>query len=259
MKPQQSQELKTALYAAEQATKILLDYYKKQIENKITNKGRVDRVSQADLDSEKVIRDVLEDKFPKYSIVGEELGLKDKGSEFSWYIDPLCGSNDFIRGFSDFGLSIALVKGDEVLIGVCSLPAFSELYWAEKNSGAYLDDEKISVSKTPNLNDAIITTHFSAKGHDTRKPLSVLEKIAGFYIKIPGSFPYSVCSLACGKSDVHIETQVTGVHSLAARVIAEEAGGKATKIDGSTLSIQDDEVLITNGVLHSEAVRLLNS
>lgn len=259
MKPQFSQELKTALHAAEEATKILLEYYKNGSAGEVTNKGKVDRVSQADYDSESVIRKIVETEFPEHSIVGEELGINDKNSEFSWYIDPLCGSNDFIHGFPDFGLSIALTRRDKLVLGVCSLPAVSELYWAEDGFGAFLNHTQISVSRVATMEDAIITTHFSAKGHGIDEPLFIFKKIAGFYIKVPGSFPYSVCNLARGRTDIHVETQVTGIHSFAARKIAEEAGGKATKLNGAPLSLHDAEVLITNGLLHDKSVELFSS
>ncbi len=259
MKPSQSLELSTALHAAQEATAILLSYYKAGHAGEVVHKGKVDRVSQADLDSEKAMRSILSEAFPGYSIKGEELGESKKESEYTWYIDPLCGSNDFIRGFAEFGLSIALIKNEELILGVCSLPAFQEIYYAEKGFGAYINDEKISVSSVSNLNDSIITTHVSAKVEEVGKPIKLFEKlVSASYVKVPGSFPYAVCSLAKGSSEAHVEMNVAGIHSLAARLIAEEAGAKSSKIDGSPLNIYDEEVLITNGLVHGELLELFN-
>lgn len=249
--------LEASIQAATKASEILLDYHNKKNAGRIEKKGRFDRVSDADLESEKVIVNILQSKFPDYNINGEELGQQAKGSEYTWFIDPLCGSNDFIRGFKDFGLSIALVKGEDVILGVCSLPAQNELYWAEKGSGAYLNGEKISVSKISETDDSIITTHTSAKEQDLKDSLVLIGKFAGHYWKVPGSFPASVCNLARGLSDVHVELHVGPVHRLAATFIAVEAGGKATRIDGSPSHIFDNEILVTNDLLHESMVQML--
>lgn len=254
-----NRELETALHAAKVGSEILLDYHKNRNAGQISKKGRFDRVSDADLESEKAIIQILQSKFPNHNINGEEFGQQNKGSEYTWFIDPLCGSNDFIRGFSDFALSIALVKDEEVVVGACSLPAQGELYWAETGSGAYLNGERISVSSIDNSDDSIITTHTSAKGHELKDALALIGKIAGHYWKVPGSFPASVCNLARGLSDIHVELNVGPVHRLAATFIAVEAGGKASRIDGSPSQLFDNEILVTNGILHKTAVQLFNS
>ncbi len=187
------------------------------------------------------------------------MGQQNRGSEYTWFIDPLCGSNDFIRGFKDFALSIALVKDEEVVVSACSLPAQGELYWAQKGDGAYLNGEKISVSTIENTEDSIITTHTSAKGHDLQEAMRLIGKFAGHYWKVPGSFPASVCNLARGLSDIHVELNVEPVHRLAATFIAVEAGGKASRVDGSPTRLFDNEILVTNRTLHDKAVRLFTS
>lgn len=250
-------ELEVALIAANRGLEILLKYHKEGSAGQVSKKGQFDRVSDADLESEKAIISTLQDKFPGYNINGEEFGEQNKGSEYTWFIDPLCGTNDFIRGFKDFALSIALVKNEEVVVGVCSLPAQGELYWAEKGEGAFLNSERISVSKVNNTDDTIITTHTSAKGQDLKKALGLIDKIAGNYWKVPGSFPASVCNLARGLSDIHAEYDVGPIHRLAATFIAVEAGGKATRIDGSPSHIFDNEILVTNGLLHESVVQML--
>lgn len=253
----ESSELQTAIQAAREGTKVLLSYFNQGHAGEVTKKGRVDRVSQADLDSENVIRKIISDAFPEHNINGEELGESSKESKYVWYIDPLCGSNDFIRGFPEFGMSIALAHDGKPVLGVCSLPVFQEIYWAEKGGGAFMNGEPISVSKTENPEDSIVSTHISAKDHDVKPSIMIAEKLAEHYLKVPGSFPYSVCSLARGKSEIHAEINVSAIHSLASVVIAEEAGGKVSKLDGSAWSITDQEILVTNGLLHNYAVQLL--
>lgn len=252
-----SPELEASIQAATKGSEILLDYHNKRSAGQILKKGRFDRVSDADLESEKAIVSILQGRFPSYNINGEEFGQQSMGSEYTWFIDPLCGSNDFIRGFKDFGLSIALVKDEEVVLGVCSLPAQNELYWAEKGGGAYLNGEIISVSDISDTDDSIITTHTSAKDHDLKESLALIGKFAGHYWKVPGSFPASVCNLARGLSDIHVELNVGPIHRLAATFIAVEAGGMATRIDGSPSHILDNEILVTNGILHDSVVAML--
>jgi len=252
-----SNELRLAIEAAKKGSEILLKFQNGTENLEIQNKSRFDKVSKADIESENAIIRILESKFPEYNIQSEESGEKIKTSECTWFIDPLCGSNDFIRGFKDFGLSIALVKDGEVIIGVCCLPAQDELYWAEKGQGAFMNGKKISVSKINNLDDSIITTHTSAKGKDLTQALNLIQKIAGHYWKVPGSFPQAVCNLARGLSDIHVEHDVGPIHRLAATIIAVEAGGRASRIDGSESKIFDNEILVTNGLLHDKIVSIL--
>lgn len=257
-----SDELKIAIEAANKATEILLNYYNKGDAGKVEKKDLVDKVSDADINSEKIIRKILEDSFPDYNIAGEELGESARHSDYTWYIDPICGSNDFIRGFPEFGLSIALVFKGEVVLGVCGLPAFKELYWAEKGQGAFMNGVKISVSGIQDINDIIITSHISAKTkniENIKSSADLVAKIARFYLKIPGPFPYSACNLARGRSDAHVELNVTAIHRLGGTIIVLEAGGKLTKPDGKEAGIFDDDIILSNGLIHDELIKVLNS
>ena len=252
-----SEELQVAIDAVKQASNILLEFYNKGSAGKVENKGEVDRVSEADIRSEEVIKRMLSEKFPDYNIVGEELGDDAKKSDYTWYVDPLCGSVDFIHGYNDYGLSVALVYKNELILGVCGLPSLGETLWAERGKGAFLNGERIRVSKVASINDSILTTHISVKVNDRSEIIDLVAKLSKYYLKTPGSFPYGVCNLAKGWSDGHAELTVTAVHRLAATMIVVEAGGKWTKLDGTKPSIMDNEVLLSNGLIHDQLIEII--
>ena len=94
---------------------------------------------------------------------------------------------------------------------------------------------------------------------ENKKPSNeIVARISNYYLKIPGSFPYAVCNLARGRSDAHVELNVAPLHRLAGTLIAFEAGGKITKFDGSDAGIFDDEIVITNGLIHNQLLEILN-
>ena len=113
--------------------------------------------TKADLESEKAILKILSKKFPKYNIFSEEDGKTDKNSEYTFVIDPLDGTNNFVLGVPYFSTSIALMKGDEVIFGVIYNPVINNMYYAEKGKGSYLNGRKIHVSKEANLKNSSIS------------------------------------------------------------------------------------------------------
>ncbi len=128
-----SKDLELAIQAAKQAGELIRQQYGKL--KKITKKGLNDFVTETDVEAEKIIIAALQPT--GYSILGEESGLRNNKSRKKWVIDPLDGTNNFIRGFSFFAVSIALIEDDKNLIlGVVYDPMADECFWAEKNSGA---------------------------------------------------------------------------------------------------------------------------
>ncbi len=255
-----SQELKTAKDAAAKAGKILLDYFNSGSAGKIENKSETDRVSNADKDSEKTIRKTISAQFPDHHIIGEEFGESGGKSDYVWYFDPLCGSMNFIHGLSEFGISIALTHKEKLVLGVCFMPVTSELFWAEKGKGAFFNGKKIHVSKTFDMFDAIVTTDFASNIRPRVEQLKIVNKIAmsAQYLRITGSYPNTVCKLAQGKTDAHVEFNVPPIHRLAATIVVLEAGGRMTRSNGEEASIFDGDVILSNGIIHNKIVDVLS-
>ncbi|HVZ67624.1 MAG TPA: inositol monophosphatase family protein [Patescibacteria group bacterium] len=254
-----SLQLNAALDAAKKASATLLKYYESGDLGKVSKKGRIEQVSDADLVVEALIKETLEKQFPDYGFFGEEFGGSEAKSDYKWYVDPLCGSDHFIHGLTNFGFSIALTHKDELILGVCGLPMTNELFWAEKGKGAFMNDEPISVSKVSNLEDAMLSTHISVKFENIMPAVNIISKIGKYELVISGPFPYSSCNLARGRIDGHVEINVRPVHRLAGTMIVVEAGGKWTRPDGKPATIFDNEIILSNKLLHDDIVKVVNS
>jgi len=142
-----SHELEVAILAAKEAGKVLEKYFDTEILKEYKEDDTP--VTKADREAEDVIKKIIYDNFPEHSIIGEETGHTKKQESYTWHIDPLDGTRNFANGIPFFGVSIALAKDSDLIVGVVYNPVTQSLFYAEKNKGAYLNDKKIFVSKEP--------------------------------------------------------------------------------------------------------------
>src|SRR5213595_291476 len=149
---------------AREAGSLLMEYFDQNI--KIEYKGEADLVTAADRKSETLIRDRIRTLWPSHDVLGEEEGLRDTGSEYRWYVDPLDGTTNFAHGFPVFCVSIALQHREQMIVGLCFDPTRDELFAAERGQGAFLNDRPIRVSKIDALKESLVGTGFpSHKRH----------------------------------------------------------------------------------------------
>ncbi|MDD5062845.1 MAG: inositol monophosphatase family protein, partial [Candidatus Neomarinimicrobiota bacterium] len=148
----------TALSAAQLAGRILREKVNTALE--VDFKGRVNLVTEADRSAEKIIIDTISNHFPEHQILAEESPFVENGSEFKWIIDPLDGTTNFVHGFPFFSISIGLEYRRELILGVVSIPLMNETFRAFKDSGAFLNDKPIQVSKVEKLAGSLLATGF---------------------------------------------------------------------------------------------------
>src|SRR6202453_1109532 len=149
---------------AREAGALLMDYFHQHL--KIEYKGEADLVTAADRASEVLIRDRIRRQWPAHDVLGEEQGLSDQGSEYRWYVDPLDGTTNFAHGFPVFCVSMGLDYRGSRIAGVLYDPTRDVLFAAEPGSGAYLNQQRIHVSKTASLAECLLGTGFpSHKRH----------------------------------------------------------------------------------------------
>lgn len=128
-----------------EASKIALEHFGKV--SGVTKPGDNNQVlTEADLAVGKKIISLIEQKYPSHNIIDEEAGVMDKNSEFTWVIDPIDGTSNFANGVITYGIIVGLLKDGVPVAGGFALPAFSEIYSAEKGSGAFLNEEKIIIN-----------------------------------------------------------------------------------------------------------------
>lgn len=214
-------------------------------------------VTEADIQSEKRIIEKIGNKFPEHSILSEEAGEIKRHSDFNWIIDPLDGTNNFVYQFPHFGVSIALEYRSEVILGVVYLPFFNELYVAEKNKGASMNNKPISVSKRE-LNDALMI-YESELYFNNKKPLKNLDKLIDsvFTTRIFGAPSLGLVSVASGKADIYILFAVEPGDIAAGGLIVEEAGGRVTDLNGRFWNPYKEQLVATNGKIHAEILKYL--
>jgi len=246
-----SQELKAALDAAHAAAEVIRGFYQRNV--KIEVKADKTPVTEADVRAEEAIRDLLMKQFPSYGFYGEETGKSDMHAESVWLVDPIDGTKSFVRECPFFSTQIALLRGGRFVLGVSMAPAYNELAWAERGSGAHLNGRQIHVSKAPALDAAIVSTG-NLKTLAASPAWARFGSLIGGINRIRGYGDFvHYHLLARGALDVVLESDVNILDFAALTVIVEEAGGKFTDLAGGPIGLATTHVLATNGLLH-EAV-----
>jgi histidinol-phosphatase len=246
-----SAELQAALEAAEAATQVVRDLYRKNLA--VTVKADRSPVTEADVRAEEAIRRVLERRFPGYGFYGEETGRHAMDAESLWLVDPIDGTKSFVRDTPFFSTQIALWRGGRIVLGVSAAPAYGELAWAERGQGAFLDGRRIGVSAVATLDRAILSTG-NLKTLAAGPGWSRFGRLVGEVDRLRGYGDFvHYHLLARGALDAVLESDVNILDIAALSVIVEEAGGRFTGLDGAPLTLDTTTVLATNGLLH-EAV-----
>ena len=244
-----SQFLAVALEAAKNAEEVITAYYSDDI--KVELKDDETPVTLADRGAEKVIRDTISRAFPDHGFLGEEFGTQEGTSPYMWIIDPIDATKNYIRKIPIFGTQIALMKGDELILGVSNAPLLNELLYAEAGGGAFLNGEPIQVSDVSQPKDAMIChgglNWFTEKGTfpGIYNLINNTARSRGF-----GDF-YMYHLVASARADAVVEAAISIWDIAAITVIVREAGGKATDIQGQPVTKGTASLVATNGVLHS--------
>ncbi len=193
----------------------------------IKHKGAIDLVTQADLESEKLIVNLIQQNFPDHDFLAEEGSQKKAQSNYLWLIDPLDGTTNFAHAIPIFAVSIALEFKKELIIGVVYNPNSDELFVAVKGKGAHLNDKKITASKTGDLNHSVLATGFPY--YIREKPGLLFEyfknfRLAAQGIRRCGSAALDLCNVACGRLDGFWEEGLKPWDMAAGSLIVKEAG-----------------------------------
>ena len=243
-----SQFLKVALEAAKNAEEIITAYYTDDM--KVELKEDETPVTLADRGAEKVIRETIKQAFPDHGFLGEEYGIEEGDSPYVWIIDPIDATKNYIRKIPIFGTQIALMKDDDLILGVSNAPLLNELLYAESGDGAFLNGKPIAVSSVTQPEAAMIChgglKWFTEKGTfpGVHNLINDVARSRGF-----GDF-YMYHLVASARADVVVEAAISVWDIAAITVIVREAGGKVTDIQGQPITKATESLIATNGVLH---------
>ncbi|MGE5734490.1 MAG: inositol monophosphatase family protein [Acidobacteriota bacterium] len=236
---------------AREAGALLMGYFHRRV--KIEYKGDVDLVTDADRQSEALILSRIREQWPSHDVMGEEGSRIQTGSDYLWYIDPLDGTTNFAHGFPVFCVSIALEHKGIRVAGAVFDPTRDELFAAELGRGAYLNHSRITVSKIDNLAECLVATGFPSHKRHKNPNIFFYHQITlrTHGVRRAGSAALDLCSVAAGRVDGFWEFNLNPWDTAAGVLIAEEAGGRVSRFDGSSFQIDSRETLASNGLVHN--------
>lgn len=246
---------KTMIKAIKSSGKVVNESREKIKE--ITMKSYKDFVTNVDLESEKIITEIIREKFPDHIIYSEEKGIEEKNSDYEWVIDPLDGTHNYLFNIPFFAISIGLSFKRSVIMGAVLLPAFNELYFAGKGGDASLNGKPIKVAEQETLIDSLILYDNQFHNHENMLPnyIKIVDK--SFTTRILGSAASDLCFVARGYADARILHKPKLCDFAAGALIVEEAGGKVTDFKGKHWNIDTKSVIASNGKIHDELLKIL--
>lgn len=244
--------LNIAVRAARSAGRILLRYYERADQISVQAKSRNDFVSEVDRSAEAAIIQELRARFPDHAILAEESGSQGE-SELEWIIDPLDGTTNYLHGFPQFSVSIALRHKDKLEQAVVYDPLREEMFTASRGRGAQLNDRRLRVSNRPGLEGALIGTGFPFRDHrhlDTYLGMfrAMLEDTAG--VRRPGSAALDFAYVAAGRLDGFWELGLSPWDFAAGALLVTEAGGTVTDLAGGQRQLATGNVVAGNLKVH---------
>ena len=240
--------LATALEAAHAAAEVVRRYYQSNLA--VTIKSDKTPVTEADVETEKVIRAILTARFPDHGFYGEETGQSALDAEYLWLVDPIDGTKSFEREYPMFSTQIALMHRGRLIVGVSSAPAYGEIACGEIGVGAWLDDKPVRVSEVDAIEDATLSTG-NLKTLATGPRWPAFGRLVGRLNRIRGYGDFlHYHLLASGRIDAVLESDVSILDVAACAVIVEAAGGRFTDLDDRPLTLASTSVLASNGRLH---------
>jgi len=245
-----------SLRLVKKSEKITLKYFSRKIKFKL--KKNLSPVTIADIKCEKFLIEKINSKYPKHSVLAEENGVIDNNSEFKWIIDPLDGTKNYMRNHPFWGTLLALEWEGEVILGVISMPALCETIYAVKNGGCFYNGKKVKVSKVDNLKNSYCL--FGSLEMILHEPYK------NNFMNIISNSLYSRGFGDChghsyvinGRAEFMIDPHVAPYDIAATKICIEEAGGMLTDLNGNN-SIYSGSTLISNGKVHDEVLKMLNS
>ena len=215
-----SANLNIMIKASEKASKVLIRDFGEVEKLQVSNKGPADFVSNADLKAEKIIIEELKKARPNYSILSEEIGSEiNKDKNNTWVIDPIDGTSNFLHGIPHFAISIALKSKNEIISGLIFDPIKNEMFYAEKNNGAYFNNHRIRVSKKNKIDECLFVT-----GGKIKKQIDLQYRKSG-------SAALDIAYVSAGRYDGYFQRKLNLWDIAAGIVLIKEAGGIISEID----------------------------
>jgi myo-inositol-1(or 4)-monophosphatase len=227
---------------------------------KVQKKGAIDLVTEVDLEVERMFRALIAERFPDHAVLAEEMGETGPSTPLGagavrhrWVFDPLDGTSNYAHAIPIYCSALALEIDGVVTVGAVFDPNRNELFTAERGVGAWLNGERLQVSDTTALSEAMLVTGFP---YDVREKLDDYLSLFGEYLRNAravrrlGSAAIDLCWVAAGRMDAFWERGLKAWDMMAGGLIVQEAGGLVTAVDGGPWKPFDGHILASNGHIH---------
>ena len=241
-----SANLNVMIKASERASKVLIRDFGEIEKLQVSKKGPSDFVTNSDLRAEKIIIEELKKAKPNYSIISEENGIeKNKDKDNTWIVDPIDGTINFLHGIPHFAISIALKSNNEIVSGLIFDPIKNEMFFAEKESGAFFNNHRIRVSKKNEIEKCLFVT-----GEKIKKETDLPYRKSG-------CAALDMAYVAAGRYDGYFQNNLNIWDIAAGIILVKEAGGVINQID---LSINRNIKIIASSTdINSKLLKKLNN
>ena len=241
-----SPNLNIMIKAAEKASKILIRDFGELEKLQVSSKGPSDFVTNSDKKVEKILIEELTKSRKKFSIISEEIGeVKNSDKDNYWIIDPIDGTLNFLHGIPHFAISIALKSNKEIVSGLVFDPIKNEMFYGEKNNGAYFNNQRIRVSKKKNLDECLFAT---GGKNEISNNLNVRKS---------GSAALDMAYVGAGRYDGYFQKNLNIWDVAAGIIIINEAGGKINDIDYSSNEVI--KILAGSNSVYDKMIENLNN
>ncbi len=241
-----SANLNVMIKASEKASKILIRDFGELEKLQVSSKGPSDFVTNSDKKVEKILIEELTKSRKKFSIISEEIGeVKNSDKDNYWIIDPIDGTSNFLHGIPHFAISIALKSNKEIVSGLVFDPIKNEMFYGEKNNGAYFNNQRIRVSKKKNLDECL----FATGGKN--------ESLNSLNVRKTGSAALDMAYVGAGRFDGYFQKNLNIWDVAAGIIIVNEAGGKINNINYSSKEVI--KILAGSNSVYDKMIENLNN
>ena len=232
--------------ASEKASKILIKDFGEIEKLQVSRKGPKDFVTNSDLKTEKIIIDELKKARPNYSILSEEEGVENnKDKNNTWIIDPIDGTINYLHGIPHFAISIALKSYDQIIAGLIYDPIKDEMFYAEKNSGSYLNNQRIKVSKRGKIEDCLFVVG------------NKIDHEKEFNVRKSGCAALDMAYVAAGRYDGYFQKDLNLWDVAAGIIIVKEAGGILNEIN--LVKTNEVKIIASNNSINNKFIEKLKN
>ncbi len=257
-----NQLLSSACQAAKLGRQVLLDYFGHL--SKVSEKHLAGLVSEADVASEKVIKDYLAQRHPKIGFLGEEEAFENPNLSLSsheslWVVDPLDGTTNYVHRFPIFCISIGLIINGKIEVGVIDVPMLNKTYMATAGGGAFANEVPLKASQRSQVSQSLLATGFFAQNKPALKQqLKIFSEFIGQArgVRRAGAAAYDLCMVAEGVFDGFWERNLSPWDTCAGTLLVREAGGIVTNYEGGEYHPDQNSILASNKPLHGQLLKV---